>query len=44
MLYKSREAVIKFYDDYSSKISGSLYKSNEQKGLKILSKCHEDYQ
>ena len=44
MLYKSREAVIKFYDDYSSMISGSLYKSNKQKGLKILSKCHEDYQ
>ena len=36
MLYKSREDVIKFYEDYSSMMSESLHKSIEGKGLKIL--------
>ena len=36
MLYKSREDVIKFYEDYSSMMSESLYKSIKGKGLKIL--------
>ena len=34
MLYKSREAVIKFYGDYYSMMSESLYKSIKEKDLK----------
>ena len=36
ILYRSREDVIKFYDDYSSMVSESLYKSVKGKRLKIL--------
>ena len=36
MLYKSREDVSKFYDDYSSMMSESLYKPFEREELKIL--------
>ena len=46
ILYKSREDVIDFYDDYSTMISESLYKSIERTGLKIvtLNKWFKDYQ
>ena len=36
MLYKSREAVIKFYGDYSSMMPESLYKSIQGERLEIL--------
>ena len=35
-LYKSREKVIKLFDDYSSIISEAKYKTNHGEGLKIL--------
>ena len=36
MLYKSRKDVIKFYDDYSSMMSESLYKSFKITRINIL--------
>ena len=36
MLYKLREAVIKYFDDYSSTVFESLYKTKHGRGLKIL--------
>ena len=36
MLCKTREAVISFYDDYSSMVSESLHKSIPEEGLEIL--------
>ena len=36
MLYKSQEAVIKLFNDYSSIVSEAKYKSIHGEGLKIL--------
>ena len=36
LLYKSREAVIKLFNDYSSIVSEVNYKSIHEKGLKII--------
>ena len=46
MLYKARNLVIKFFDDYSSKISETKYKTIHGEGIKILilNKCFKDLQ
>ena len=36
MLYKARNNIIKFYDDYSSMISEAKYEATKGKALKIL--------
>ena len=36
MLYKARNEVIKFYDDYSSMMSQAKYRATKGTGLKIL--------
>ena len=36
MLYRTRNIVIKFYDDYSSIISEAKHEANKGNGLKIL--------
>ena len=36
MLYKERNSVIKFFDDYSSMVSEVKLKTTKGKGLKIL--------
>ena len=36
MLYESREAVIKLFNDYSSVVSEAKYKSIHRKGLETL--------
>ena len=36
MLYKARNEVIKFYDDYSLMISAAKYRATKGTGLKIL--------
>ena len=36
MLYKSQEAVIKLFNNYSSIVSEAKYKSIPEEGLKIL--------
>ena len=36
MLYKERNSVIKFFDDYSSMVSEVKLKTTKRKGLKIL--------
>ena len=36
MLYKSREAIIKFYNDHSSIASEAKHKAKHGEGLKIL--------
>ena len=36
MLYKARNSVIEFFDDYSSMISGAKLKASKGTGLKIL--------
>ena len=36
MHYKSREAVIKLFSDYSSTVSEAKYKAKHGEGLKIL--------
>ena len=36
MLYKARNNVIKFYDDYSSMVSEARHEASKGTGLKIL--------
>ena len=36
MIYKSRETVIKFFDDYSSIVSEAKHEVSKRTGLKIL--------
>ena len=46
LLYKSRESVIKLFNDYFWIISEAKYKTKHGEGLQILtpSKCFKDYQ
>ena len=45
MLYKEKNSVIEFFDDYSSMISEAKRKGTKETGLKyqLLNKCFEDY-
>ena len=46
MLYKSREAVIEFFDDYSSMVCEAKHEVTKEERLKILTpkKSFKDYQ
>ena len=37
MLYKARDSIVKFYDEYSSIVSEGKRKATKETGLKILS-------
>ena len=46
MLYKARNNVMKFFDDYSSIAAEAKHEATKGTGLKyeLLNKCFKDYQ